>query len=1327
MPSGLSRRLSQPLTSRVRNGLQALRSLMNIVDEERRTSGMDHYDLPLDGDGEHAESDGAALLPRIQEEVVPVSEQRRRAALVPESRAPPFYTDLPAPDDTFSDDHPFSAPDGEQNAEHPELRPHRRTGSLHRMPSPFGEAANGKLRHRQSVAPVQTSEDDVQSSLEAAEEGGRSHEDPDNKIAQVRQGDPTEIQLSMKSEAKSRPFKQKNRINWLGAAAFLIYLGALGFYCYMRVRYTLDLGPYIVYGIVIFAVELLGATATITYGMNLVLRPVYEEIRQEDGRALCQYPYHVRVLVPCYQEPLSLVKRTIEAALDAELPKGVHRTIYLLDDGKDPKKRRWCSTMGAEVVYVSGRTRKQGEVNGKSGNLNNCLKQLYPEDYYIPQTELVAVFDADQMANKDFFIKTVPYFDAGSDVGMIVSPQAFHNTHPHSDIFNHSNIHFWEYAQPGYDTFGFVSCTGTNFLARSQALKDANWSPEYTLTEDYALGMEMKRRQWQGRYVCEYLAIGEAPEQVRNCFQQRSRWCKGHFQIVFSKHCPLIQSGLSLFHRLYYCTGVWSYVVGAISTPTLMVIPMLTIWAGVFPIVISWYAALALTVYYTAQTLVLGYVRKPGHAEALWFASVSNNILWWTYCKAFWRTVVSSFGSGLTFKTTLKGTTVRFVQTIVGDLWMPVTSMLLLFISLGFGIAKLVQLGTVVNAVTISVVWLVFAAIPPFLLTFYAIAGQGTALRYTCKGCFVIATIAPIIAVLLLWFVYPTVYTNTDVSDALGQSVRFLEAMRLGSLPDTNIPWRHNSPMTQEADPFNGFPDLSGGWMQGGNAGTLKLTMPIAFTTTMLAWSLLAFPTSFNKTTLMEAKSSVRWSTEYLTHSFHPEQDSDRSPLRIAYQVGNLTEDLNMWERPENIDVGRPVYSISTADGASDLAGQMSAAFAAAAIVFQQDDSGYSGLLRNRSITLYEAANRTKGSLANIDLRRNVSTTCISSRTGPFPANGTLSKKAPPNDTPVGCISNTTRYVAPTDQNVNRTDPKLAPVIDYNGTAEGYYNSISYYDDLMWSAVWLARLTGDESYATDVGLWDYQHRLKRPGETAEAGEDDLLITDYNHVYWAANILMANFTDSKDASGSTTGGYHQTIQDYMRTWICATGKGEGVIQTGSTGRAFNRFSPQLGTSINVAFLGLLYSQSPVNRHMKQDKKESISCWSQSQIRYVLGDNSYPRGSSLIVGWGNKPPQRVQNQAASCPGNSTLPCRGIPALFSGDPNPNVIQGALVTFIDFENTYVDDRTSNSSQVSIDNNAGLPGALAGFQQLPASSWNSCLQGFGELFGSRAACRAIF
>ena len=54
----------------------------------------------------------------------------------------------------------------------------------------------------------------------------------------------------------------------------------------------------------------------------------------------------------------------------------------------------------------------------------------------------------------------------------------------------------------------------------------AGWSPTYTLTEDFALGMELKKRNWSCRYVCDYLAIGEAPDQIRNCFQQRSRWTK---------------------------------------------------------------------------------------------------------------------------------------------------------------------------------------------------------------------------------------------------------------------------------------------------------------------------------------------------------------------------------------------------------------------------------------------------------------------------------------------------------------------------------------------------------------------------------------------------------------------------------------------------------------------------------------------------------------------------------------------------------------------------------------------------------------------------------
>lgn len=71
---------------------------------------------------------------------------------------------------------------------------------------------------------------------------------------------------------------------------------------------------------------------------------------------------------------------------------------------------------------------------------------------------------------------------------------------------------------------------------RAKAFMEVGGSPTYTLTEDFALGMEMKKYEWQCRYVQEYLAVGEAPDQIRNCFQQRSRWTKVSSRRWGSRH-----------------------------------------------------------------------------------------------------------------------------------------------------------------------------------------------------------------------------------------------------------------------------------------------------------------------------------------------------------------------------------------------------------------------------------------------------------------------------------------------------------------------------------------------------------------------------------------------------------------------------------------------------------------------------------------------------------------------------------------------------------------------------------------------------------------------
>jgi len=53
----------------------------------------------------------------------------------------------------------------------------------------------------------------------------------------------------------------------------------------------------------------------------------------------------------------------------------------------------------------------------------------------------------------------------------------------------------------------------------------------------------------------------------------------------------------------------------------------------------------ALTIYTVAQTLVLNNVRTLRHVEPLWFANIANNILWFTFIKAGFRSALALVGA----------------------------------------------------------------------------------------------------------------------------------------------------------------------------------------------------------------------------------------------------------------------------------------------------------------------------------------------------------------------------------------------------------------------------------------------------------------------------------------------------------------------------------------------------------------------------------------------------------------------------------------------------------------------------------------------------------
>ena len=72
-----------------------------------------------------------------------------------------------------------------------------------------------------------------------------------------------------------------------------------------------------------------------------------------------------------------------------------------------------------------------------------------------------------------------------------------------------------------------------------------------------------------------------------------------------------------------------------------------------------------------------------------------------------------------------------------------------------------------------------------------------------------------------------------------------------------------------------------------------------------------------------------------------------------------------------------------------------------------------------------------------------------------------------------------------------------------------------------------------------------------------------------------------------------------------------------------GRAYNPNAPTLGDSLNTAFISAVYANIESSQ-ISSKISFRLTCWSRSQVRYVLGD----AGRSLVSGWGKKPPTHVQ---------------------------------------------------------------------------------------------------
>ncbi len=258
----------------------------------------------------------------------------------------------------------------------------------------------------------------------------------------------------------------------------------------------------------------------------------------------------VDVLIPTYNEPLSVVRSTAFAAANVDYPhEKLH--VYILDDGRREEFRAFAEQLG--IGYI---TRKDNR-HAKAGNINNALAQL--------SSPLVAIFDCDHVPTRSFLQVTAGWFLRDAKLGMLQTPHHFYSPDPfernlsaYKTVPNEGEL-FYGILQDGNDLWNATFFCGSCAVLRRSALEQIRGIATETVTEDAHTSLRLQMRGWNTAYINIPQAAGLATESLSRHVGQRIRWARGMVQILRINN-PLFARGLKLPQRLCYFNAMMHYL-----------------------------------------------------------------------------------------------------------------------------------------------------------------------------------------------------------------------------------------------------------------------------------------------------------------------------------------------------------------------------------------------------------------------------------------------------------------------------------------------------------------------------------------------------------------------------------------------------------------------------------------------------------------------------------------------------------------------------------------------------------------------------------------------
>lgn len=449
----------------------------------------------------------------------------------------------------------------------------------------------------------------------------------------------------------------------------VLYMLLMLYYFYIRVTKTMGI-YYQGWRWTIFVAEVLSALP-FAFQVFMRLRKPWSD--QADGQSFevteDVSDYIVRILVPCYNEPLEIVRATVMSAINQVHPEG-KLFVYLCDDGNHPELRVWA-TKYDNLTYITRPEKYKG--HSKAGNLNYALRHVvYPQvgdtapenmdevGKLIPLNEVVGVLDADMIAEPTMARDLLQYFAKDPENMMgVQAPQTFHNVDVRADFFDAHNMGFFHYSLPAMASWNATTCCGTNLLFSARAMVRVGLYPYYSITEDFGMAVAL-HETIKGKYAYHpyYVATGEAPEDLRQIFQQRSRWAKGNVMVCLKRNF-LFNSKLSLVQRLNFFSFGWCYVTSGFINPLFLIMNVMGVMFGVFPVGdLSFDVVTVLMCYYLLYCVLVFWSPQPSkHYLSLWIGTKAGHFFSFMAVKAIIRVIRTTLfpkSNAMLFKVTQK-------------------------------------------------------------------------------------------------------------------------------------------------------------------------------------------------------------------------------------------------------------------------------------------------------------------------------------------------------------------------------------------------------------------------------------------------------------------------------------------------------------------------------------------------------------------------------------------------------------------------------------------------------------------------------------------------